>query len=118
MKKLSILFLAVAFFGLNQAFAQQPADDTKEAAPAVAAVEMAVNSNQSETEVAIADLPEAVQTTLKSDAYEGWTASKAMHIKKDDGAEYYKVIMTRGTEETKLKLTADGKVLPKVDPKG
>jgi hypothetical protein len=117
MKKLSILFLAVAFLGLNQAFAQQPADDTQENAP-VAAVEMVAADSHSETEVAIADLPEAVRTTLGSDDYKGWTASKAMHIKKEDGTEYYKVVMTRGAEETKLKLTADGKVLPKPEQKG
>lgn len=91
------MFCAVAFFGLNQAFAQDSATKAPAEKPAVAA----------ETEIAAADLPEAVQTSLKGEDYQGWTVSKAFKVKKED-VKFYKVILTNGTEERKVKMNSDG----------
>jgi hypothetical protein len=99
MKKLLIMFCAVAFFGLTQTFAQDSKPKEQAEKPA----------NVSEVEVAVADLPEAVQTALTGEEYQGWTVSKAIHVKKDD-AKFYKIILTNGTEERKVKMDANGKL--------
>jgi len=105
MKKIAILFLSVAFFGLNQSFAQQ-ADTNPAIEPIAVAEEKAMESIV--TDIALADLPAAVQTVLQADDYKGWTASKVHHVKKE-GAEFYKIIMTmEGQEDVKVKLDANG----------
>jgi hypothetical protein len=107
MKKLMIVFVAIALFGLNQAIAQVAVSVATEEAPIEAAA-VAVD-NDSEREVAVEDMPEAVQMALKADDYQGWTVAKAWHVQKED-KEYYVVKMKRGDEKTKLKFTPDGKL--------
>jgi hypothetical protein len=107
MKKLLILFLAVSFFGLNQAIAQAIAVAPAEEAPIEAAI--AVTDNDSEREIAVVDMPKAVQMALQADDYQGWTVAKAWHVKKEN-KEYYLVKMKRGDEKTKLKFMPDGKL--------
>jgi hypothetical protein len=105
MKKSLILLLAFAFFGFNYAIAQQatevPADKTT-----------MVETNDTEKEIAVAELPEAVQTALNADEYQGWNVAKAYHVKNDD-AEFYKVVLKKGDEKQKVKMKPSGKLYKK-----
>jgi hypothetical protein len=114
MKKLVIMFLAVAFIGLNQSLAQVAV--VQEAVAQEAEVAVAATNNDGETEVAVADLPEAVQVALKAEDYQGWTVSKAYKVKKD-GAKFYKVYLTQGDEKVKVKMHPNGELYRKAESK-
>lgn len=113
MKKLLIMFFAVAFFGLNQATAQDTPVKTAEAKEKAA---MKLVDKEMKDEVAVADLPEAVHTALEADDYKGWTISKAYKVKKDD-AKFYKLYLTQGDEEVKVKMLPNGELYRKSESK-
>lgn len=58
----------------------------------------------------MADLPNAVSTSLRGADYAGWTVAKVWHVKKD-GKEFYKVKMKKGEEVHKVKMNADGTLI-------
>lgn len=62
------------------------------------------------------DLPSAIQTTLKSGEYSGWTVSKA-YRKTKDGQPVYTLELKNGSETKKVKMDAQGKVLKEKDKK-
>lgn len=66
--------------------------------------------------IAEGDLPSAIQTTLKSGEYSGWTVSKAFR-KTKDGQPVYTLELKNGSETKKVKMDAQGKVLKEKDKK-
>ncbi len=58
-------------------------------------------------EISVADLPQNVQQSLRSEAYRNWSPVKAWKMKKDDGM-VYKVEVTNGDETQKLKFDESG----------
>ena len=107
MKKVMSLFLALFVLGLTQTFAQEATSATPTQDAVAATATMAEDANTG-AEVLIADLPEAVQTALKAEEFQDWALTKVLLVQKDD-AQFYKLIMTRGDEERKVKLDAQGK---------
>ncbi len=102
MKKL--IFTAAAITTTLFANAQT---EIKQAKPteAVASVE-----NPDKVPIKIEDLPGAVQKTIKSDAYMGWTPGKAYVVKSD--VPYYEVEFTNKKSETNwVKFKEDGSVI-------
>jgi len=77
------------------------------AAPAAIAMEIAAAE---ETPVKPEELPEAVKTALKGDAYAGWQASAAFLVKEGEN-EYYKIELTKGEEKQVVKLSKDGQAI-------
>lgn len=65
-------------------------------------------------EIAVSELPAAIQQQLQTQDYSGWTVSKA-HQKMKDGETIYKVELTRGDEEKKVKFDAQGNELKDKD---
>lgn len=61
--------------------------------------------------VKLEDLPEAVKTTLKADAYREWTPTTAFLITNADKTSYYQVDVKKGTEGAFLKVGKDGAVI-------
>lgn len=61
-------------------------------------------------EIAVTDLPQSVQTSLRGEAYRDWNPTKAWKVQKDDGV-VYKVEVTNGDETQKLKFDESGKYL-------
>lgn len=55
------------------------------------------------------DLPEAVKTTLASDAYAGWQVVSAFLITKEDNSQFFEISLKKGEETSKLNLDKDGK---------
>jgi len=107
MKKVMSLFCALFVLGLTQTFAQEATSATPTQEATAVAATMAADANTG-VEVLLADLPEAVQTALKAEEFQDWTLTQALLVQKDD-ATFYKLIMTRGDEERKVKLDAAGK---------
>jgi len=65
----------------------------------------------SKVPVKLEELPEAVKTTLKADAYKEWTPTTAFLITNADKTSYYQVDVTKGTEGAFLKLDKNGAVI-------
>lgn len=61
--------------------------------------------------VKLEDLPEAVKTTLKADAYKEWTPTNAFLITEGTKTPYYQVDVKKGTEGAFLKIGKDGVVI-------
>lgn len=98
MKKLILASLLLfAGFAFSTVYAQS--SETPQA------VQTSVAST--ETPVAVADLPETVHATLKSDQYAGWTVNSAMLVTKGDKT-YYKLELVNGEEKKTVKLNRDG----------
>ncbi len=63
---------------------------------------------ESKVAVKIDELPEAVKTTLKSDAVKEWTPVDASSVKGADG-EYYQINLKKGEESRFVRLDKDGR---------
>lgn len=59
------------------------------------------------TPVKLEELPDAVKTTLASDAYKAWTPTEAFLVK-EQGKEYYQINVTKEEEKGSVKINADG----------
>lgn len=68
-----------------------------------------VYTQQEKVEVPVKDLPEAVKTTLATDAYSGWEVSKAYLVTGEDNVRYYQIDLIKGEETSSVNLDADGK---------
>jgi hypothetical protein len=97
MRKLSVLILTLGLFCLSQAAANQGAN----AAALIAA------QYDTEVEIKVEELPQAVRDVLKADDFTGWEVSKCFHVKKD-GKEYYKIVFKQGEEKETLYFLANG----------
>jgi len=61
--------------------------------------------------VKLEELPDAVKTTIKADAYKEWTPTTAFLITNPDKTTYYQIDVKKGTEVAFLKVGADGVVI-------
>ncbi len=68
----------------------------------------AAGAAESKTAVKIDELPEAVKTTLKSDAVKDWTAVDAVSVKGATG-EYYQINLKKGDDLRFVRLDKDGR---------
>jgi hypothetical protein len=99
MKKI-IFAAAILFAGITTATAQtQEPDKMQNKADMV--------MDQNEKTINPEDLPTAVQTTLKSKAYEGWSIVSAK-VMDDKGKKMYKVNITDGKESKYLTFDEKG----------
>lgn len=60
-------------------------------------------------EVPVNDLPEAIKTTLISDAYKGWEISKAYIITDGNDTRYYTIDLIKGEETMSVNLDSEGR---------
>ncbi len=102
MKKL-ILSATLAFAG----FAAVQASELKQVNNKIEIV--SVQDSVVKTPVKLEELPEAVKTTLKNDAYKAWTATGAFHVKESATKEYYLIDVKKEQEAGSIKLDKDGK---------
>jgi len=70
-----------------------------------------VQDSTTQTTVKLEELPDSVKTLLASDPYKEWSPTSALLIKSADGAEYYRVDVSKGEEKAFLKINKDGKVI-------
>ena len=98
MKKLttSVIFYALLLFTAVQA-------------NALTISKPATNIIQEKVAVKPEDLPEAVKTTLASDAYAGLQVVSAFLITKEDNSQFFEISLKKGEETLKLNLDKDGK---------
>lgn len=61
--------------------------------------------------VKLEELPAAVTTTLKTDAYKDWAPSAAFLVTNADKSEYYHVDVKKGTEVAFIKINKEGVVI-------
>jgi hypothetical protein len=61
--------------------------------------------------VKLEELPEAVKTTLKADAYKGWTPTAAFLITNADKSTFYQIDVKKGAEVAYLQLSKEGTVI-------
>jgi len=102
MKKLSILFLFAIFcFTTTTTFAQE----TKEVKKEIKEVKKGIKSDKAE--IAIADLPEAIQKTLK-ESFADYNVKKAYKAK--EGLMHY-VKLEKDGKWLKLAIDTNGKVI-------
>jgi hypothetical protein len=102
MKRLMITALALGTFLVVQAQSTAPS----QAESNKAKVEM---QQEEKVKVEASDLPEAVKATLKGADYKDWTIKEAWHTKTP--TEHYIIKLTKGSEESKVKLSKEGKKL-------
>lgn len=67
----------------------------------------AMQDSSATTPVKLEELPDAVKTTLASDAYKAWTPTEAFLVK-ENGKEYYQINVTKEEEKGSVKINADG----------
>ncbi len=105
------IFLSVAIAALSTvAFAQNneiPTTQPSEQTTATAAQDSTAQDSTISTKIELTDLPDAVKTTLTSDAYKVWTATEA-YLVKESGKEYYQINVTKEEEKGSVKINADG----------
>ncbi|WP_017258164.1 hypothetical protein [Pedobacter arcticus] len=97
--------LSAAIAALSTVAFAQNSEPTNSEAPAQATEAPAQDS--SSTKVELTALPDAVKTTLTSDAYKAWTATEAFLVK-ENGKEYYQINVTKEEEKGSVKINADG----------
>ena len=102
MKKIILSAAILAVAGLSTVRAQSV---TKPAAAVVAQ-----QDSTQKTAVKLDELPEAVKTTLKTDAFKEWVPSGAFLVKTAN-AQYYEVSVTKGADSKIVKIGADGKII-------
>lgn len=73
-------------------------------------VAMTMQQDTAKTAVKLEELPDAVKTTLKDDAFKEWVPSAASKVKTDN-AEYYEITVKKGEETKFVKIGADGKII-------
>ncbi|QRR03371.1 hypothetical protein [Dyadobacter sandarakinus] len=55
------------------------------------------------------DLPEAVKSTLTSDAYAGWQVTSAFLITREDNSQYFEINLKKGEESMTANIDKFGK---------
>jgi len=108
MKKLLMSALCLFLFGSVSLMAQAHSHTGTEVQSETAHVV----SHNPETEVSTAELPAEVRATLQGQDYQGWTIKQAFQMEKE-GNQFYKVLLVKGDQETKVKLKANGEVVTK-----
>jgi hypothetical protein len=88
------------------AFAQNSETPTTQT-PAQTTETTAAQDSSASTKVELTALPDAVKTTLASDAYKAWTPTEA-YLVKENGKEYYQINVTKEEEKGSVKINADG----------
>ncbi|RKD14477.1 hypothetical protein BCY91_08380 [Pelobium manganitolerans] len=86
------------------AFAQ---NNDSETTPQQQTQATAAQDSSTTTPVKMEDLPEAVKTTLASEAYKAWTPTEAFLVK-ENGNEFYQINVTKDDEKGSVKIKADG----------
>lgn len=119
MKKVLFSVFAITLTAGANAFAQDqvtpvtaPAAPVQVSANVVAAAEPQVATaipQENKTEVAAANLPEAIKKVLASDKYKDWTLASAWLVK--GPKEHYELQMKKGEETTSLKFDAKGNLV-------
>jgi hypothetical protein len=71
----------------------------------------AADSTAIKVPVKLEELPEAVKTTLKANAYKEWTPTTAFLITKSDKSTFYQVDVKKGTDVAYLQLSKDGSII-------
>jgi Na+-translocating ferredoxin:NAD+ oxidoreductase RnfG subunit len=105
MKKLSILFvLAFFFLAGTTAFAQEVKEEIKK--------EVKKEMKTQKAELAVADLPDAVQKTLK-ESFADYNVKKAYKYKNDKGETVFYTKVEKDGKWLKIGLDANGKVFKK-----
>ena len=95
--KIIIVFVSIAFFGIQNTDAQQKKLETVE-----------INEKNLKS-VAIAQLPDAVNKAAT--AYAGYKIKKTFVSQQKNNSKIYKVLITRGPIEYTLLIDEKGKVL-------
>ncbi len=98
-------FLSAAIVALTTVAFAQNSEPTAPEAPAQA-TEVAAQDSSS-TPIKLEELPDAVKTTLTSDAYKAWTPTEA-YLVKESGKEYYQINVIKEEEKGSVKINADG----------
>lgn len=105
MKKVSILFVfAFLFLAGTTAFAQEVKEEIKK--------EVKKEMQAEKAEIAVADLPEAVQKTLK-ESFADYAVKKAYKVKAENGELLYYAKVEKDGKWLKVGLDANGKVVKK-----
>ncbi|MCW3084796.1 MAG: hypothetical protein JWP12_2162 [Bacteroidetes bacterium] len=99
MKKLSILAFSLMTLASVTTFAQT---DAKTQA-------VASTQQDAKTSVKPEELPAAIQKTLSTDAYKGWTVSSANMVKSK--VDYYEVSLMKDKETKMIKFDKEGTIL-------
>ncbi|WP_221390159.1 hypothetical protein [Dyadobacter sp. NIV53] len=68
-----------------------------------------ISAAQEKVAVKPEDLPEAIKTTLASDAYAGWQVVSAFLVTKADNTQVYEISLKKGEESSTVNLDKEGK---------
>ena len=98
--------LSAAIVALTTVAFAQNSETPATQAPAQTETTAAQDSSTS-TKIELSALPDAVKTTLASDAYKAWTPTEA-YLVKENGKEYYQINVTKEEEKGSVKINADG----------
>ncbi|HEX7366860.1 MAG TPA: hypothetical protein VF273_07185 [Pelobium sp.] len=98
--------LSAAIIALSAVAFAQTNDPTSTKVPAQTSA-TAMQDSSATTPVKLEELPDAVKTTLASDAYKAWTPTEAFLVK-ENGKEYYQINVTKEEEKGSVKINADG----------
>lgn len=99
--------LSVAILALSTVAFAQTEEPTSEPQQTETMETMVAQDSSTSTKVELADLPNAVKTTLTSDAYKAWTPTEAFLVK-GNGSEFYQINVTKEEEKSSVKINADG----------
>lgn len=102
MKNLVALFV-VAIFTVTFVQAVEVQVKTHSGAVEYTGIQM----DQDKTEVSISELPADVQTSLRNEMANGWTANKAWKVNGKKG-KYFKVELEKDGKTRKMKFNSDG----------
>ncbi|RNI22637.1 hypothetical protein [Rufibacter latericius] len=103
MKKVILSAFGLFVFATISANAQTTTTQTTQTTTATSA-------QDTKTPVKVEELPEAVKTSITSDAtLKEWTPTTAFLVKDATGKEYYSIEMKKGEEKGLLKLDKEGK---------
>jgi hypothetical protein len=100
MKKLFLSMFTLVLLSFTAVQAQDAPKAENEATP------QEVVAQDEKAEIKVEELPKAVQESLKSEDYNGWTVEAVYHVKSKD---QYEVKLKNGTESKKVKFNKDGK---------
>jgi hypothetical protein len=106
------LLFAIAFVGAGSvaAIAQDTASVATQTPPST---EYSQDQDGGQA-IASSELPASIQSALQGQDYSGWTVGNATK-KEKDGATFYAVEMTKGSETKKVKFDAEGNVVKEKD---
>ena len=67
-----------------------------------------ISWHQEKTKITFAELPDAVQKTLKGESYSGWEVTNVYQITKADTGKEYEVELKKNQETQTVLFNADG----------